>query len=282
MSGTTAEPAVLVTGASKGIGQACAHRLADRGWRVFAGVRSDADADRIRRSGIVPVMLDITNEAMVRAAAEYIEAETAGAGLAGLVNNAGVAVAGPLEFLPTDRLRWQFEVNVVGQLAVTRALLPALRRASGRIVFIGSISGRSALPFTGAYAASKHALEAVADALRVELMPWGLRVSMIEPGVIATPIWDTALKFGEETMAAMPARATELYGRTIEGLKQRALRGRQGRHPDTVARAVEHALTAARPRVRYVVGRDARMRLLFQRLPVRVRDRIIARALKRL
>jgi NAD(P)-dependent dehydrogenase (short-subunit alcohol dehydrogenase family) len=273
---------VLVTGASKGIGEACALRLARAGYRVFAGVRAAADGERLRAAGLTPVPLDITDPGQVEAAARFVAAETGAHGLAGLVNNAGIAVAGPLEFLPVSALRHQLEINVIGQVAVTQAVLPALRRARGRIVFIGSVSGRSALPFTGAYAASKYALEAITDALRIELMPWGLHVSIVEPGVIATPIWDTSLALGEELIASMPPSAVELYGSRLDGLRKRALRGRSGRDPDDVAQAVEHALSARRPRTRYLVGMDARLRILFLLLPTRLRDRIIAEAVKRL
>jgi NAD(P)-dependent dehydrogenase (short-subunit alcohol dehydrogenase family) len=272
----------LVTGASKGIGEACATRLARRGWRVFAGFRDPADGERMEAQGLVPVPLDVTDAGQIADAARTVEAATGEHGLDGVVNNAGIALAGPLEFLPIDRLRQQLEVNVVGQLAVTCALLPALRRARGRVVFIGSISGRSALPFTGAYAASKFALEAIADSLRVELMPWELRVAIVEPGVIATPIWETSLGFSEGLLAEMPPEAMKYYGAKMPGLRKRALRGKDGRDPDDVARAVEHALTARRPRLRYVVGTDARLRLAFQRLPARLRDRIISAAVNRL
>jgi len=277
-----ATTSVLVTGASKGIGEACALRLARRGWRVFAGHRDAADGERLAGLGLVPVPLDITDSDAVAAAARTIEDATGGGGLHGVVNNAGIAVAGPLEFLPVDALRRQLEVNVIGQVAVTQALLPALRRARGRIVFIGSISGRSALPFTGAYAASKYALEAVTDALRIELMPWGLRVAIVEPGVIATPIWETSLGLGEALLSSMPPEAMVHYGASMPGLRKRAQRGKEGRDPDDVARAVEHALTARRPKLRYVVGTDARIRLALLRLPTRLRDRLIAEVVKRL
>lgn len=274
--------AVLVTGASKGIGLACTRLLTAKGFRVFAGHRVDTDAERLRNEGATPVRLEVTNADHIAAAGDLIEDATGGAGLDGVVNNAGIAVAGPLEFLPVADVRRQLEVNVVGQVAVTQAVLPALRRAGGRIVFIGSIAGRSALPFTGAYAASKFALEAIADSMRVELLPWGLDVSVVEPGVIATPIWETSLAFGEKLLEAMPPETLEYYGSAINGLRNRALRGKLGREPDEVARAVLHALTAPNPKVRYVVGSDARRRLLFERLPARIRDRIIAAYVKRL
>ena len=278
-------PAVLVTGAAKGIGEACVLRLAQHGHQVFAGVRRAQDGAglRTRAPGIVPVLLDVTDSAQIAAAATLIEQQTGQAGLAGIVNNAGIAVAGPLEFLPVTELRRQFEVNVIGQLAVTQALLPLLRRARGRVVNIGSISGRSTLPMTGAYSASKHALEALSDALRVELLPWGLHVAVVEPGVIATPIWQTSIAAAEHTMAAMPARAIEYYGAILDALKENLGNNAQsGLPPDRVARVVEHALFSSRPRTRYLVGRDARMRLLLEKLPDRWRDRLIARKLERM
>ena len=275
---------VLVTGASRGIGEATVLRLARAGWCVFAGVRRDEDGAALRSAGgaIVPVRLDVTDEAQVAAAAATI-AEHARGELHGVVNNAGIAVAAPLEYLPVQELRRQLEVNVLGQVAVTQALLPMLRRAQGRIVFVSSISGRSALPFTGPYAASKHALEALADAWRVELLPWGLHVALIEPGVIATPIWQTSIDAAERLLAGAPAELEERYGRTLGALRRRALRGTSGLPADTVAVAIEHALSAAAPRTRYLIGRDARLRLWLERfLPDRVRDRLIARQLERL
>jgi NAD(P)-dependent dehydrogenase (short-subunit alcohol dehydrogenase family) len=277
---------VLITGASKGIGRACALRLHRLGMRVLAGVRSERDGEALRAATsdlLVPLRLDVTSEDDIAAAASRVDALTGGEGLHGLVNNAGVAVAGPLEFLPPAELRRQLEINVVGQVAVTQALLPAIRRARGRIVLIGSVSGRSALPFTGAYAASKHALEAVADALRVELRPSGIDVVIVEPGVIATPIWATSIETGMRLRAAMPPELERLYGARLDGIRRRAERGMGGLPPDVVARAVEHALTSRRPRTRYLVGRDARLRVALRLLlPDRWRDALIERALARL
>ena len=278
--------AVLVTGSAKGIGAAVTERLAELGFLVFAGVRKHADADRWRREWpgqVEPVLLDVTSTDTIVAAVRHIEETLGDRVLYGLVNNAGIAVAGPIEFLPVDELRRQIEVNVIGQIAVTQAVLPLLRISRGRIVNIGSISGRSALPLTGAYAASKFALEALTDSMRVELMPAGIDVSIIEPGVIATPIWETSLKHADEMIKRMPVAAFEYYGRVIEAARARALDGGQkGLPPRAVADVVVHALTARKPRTRYLVGKDARLRMLFQRLPDRVRDRIIARQLARL
>jgi NAD(P)-dependent dehydrogenase (short-subunit alcohol dehydrogenase family) len=261
---------VLVTGASSGIGAACAERLERRGWRVLAGVRREGAAPR----GTEEVQLDVTDAAQIQAVAEQVEE------LHGLVNNAGIAVAAPLEFLPVENLRRQLEVNVTGQVAVTQALLPALRRGRGRIVFIGSIAGRSALPFLGAYAASKHALEAIADSLRIELSPWAIGVTIVEPGSIKTPIWTRSAHRADELLDTMDKRVDELYGRNIARFRRIALkRGSAGAAPERVAEVVEEALTASRPLTRRLVGRDARIRAGFELLPDRLRDRVYKRVL---
>jgi NAD(P)-dependent dehydrogenase (short-subunit alcohol dehydrogenase family) len=278
-------PVALVTGASTGIGNATAHRLMRAGWRVFASVRRQEDADRVAREsngGITPLLFDVTDTAGIAAAARRIDEDCGAAGLRALVNNAGIAIAGPLEFLPLDELRRQLEVNVTGHVAVTQAMLPTLRRASGRIVFVGSIAGRSALPFTGAYSASKFALEAIADSWRVELRPWGIRISIVEPGVIITPIWDTASRAAEINIARMPKDVSKYYGRAIAGLKRKLERGMKGQTPEVVAEVIERAITSRRPRARYLVGNDARMRIMLGKLPTSVRDRILVEGVKRL
>ena len=247
---------VLVTGASSGIGAACAVRLRDRGWRVLAGVRQEGAAPE----GTEEVRIDVTDPP----ALELGE-------LHGLVNNAGVAVAGPLEFLPPDELRRQLEVNVVGQLRMTQVCLSALRAARGRVVNMGSISGLNALPLLGAYAMSKFALEAMTDALLVELAPWGIHVAIVEPGTIKTPIWT-------RERPDPPPEARALYGARIDSFRKLAVqRGGAGASPELVADVVEHALTSDKPRTRYLVGRDAKLRARVERLPDRLRDRIIVR-----
>ena len=193
-----------------------------------------------------------------------------------LVDNAGIAIAAPLEFLPPEELTRQLDVNVVGQLRVLQAFLPALRRARGRVVLMGSIGGRSALPFLGAYAMSKFALEAMADSLRVELAPWGMHVALIEPGTIATPIWSKPQRRVDE----LPPEAAELYGVRAEKFRRlAAARSSEAVPAVEVAKAVAHALTAARPRTRYVVGPDAKRRARVQMLPDRLRDRVLTRFL---
>jgi NAD(P)-dependent dehydrogenase (short-subunit alcohol dehydrogenase family) len=265
---------VVVTGASSGIGLASALRLARAGWRVFGGVRTDADATAVREQGIEAVALDVTDAAQIASAAEVVGPE-----LQGLVANAGISIAAPLELVPLDELRRQLEVNVVGQVAVLQAFLPALRRTQGRVVLMGSIGGRSALPFLGPYAASKHALEAFADVLRVELAPWGIAVSIVEPASVKTAIWTKGAAQADVMREGISREADELYSARIERFKAVALKRGPGIDPDVVARVVEHALTASRPKARYLVGRDAHMRAWIERLPTRVRDRVLAKAL---
>jgi NAD(P)-dependent dehydrogenase (short-subunit alcohol dehydrogenase family) len=265
---------VLVTGASSGIGHASAVRLARAGWRVYGGVRSEADADALHARGVEPLQLDVTDAAQIEAAAEAVGPE-----LGGLVDNAGIAIAAPLELVPLDELRHQLEVNVVGQVAVLQAVLPGLRRARGRVVLMGSIGGRSALPFLGPYAASKHALEALADSLRVELRPFGVAVSIVEPGSIATPIWRKGADRAQELSEGFEPERAALYAPAVARFREVALSRGPGVDPDAVAEAVEHALTASRPRARYLVGRDAHIRAWVERLPTRLRDRVLARAL---
>jgi len=251
---------VLVTGASSGIGAACARRLAARGWRVLAGVRTPGEAP----DETTELLLDVTDpDAIASLSFDRLD---------GLVDNAGIGIAAPLEDLPLDEFRRQLEVNVVGQLAVTQAVLPALRAARGRIVIMGSIGGRSALPFLGGYAMTKHALEAMADSLRVELAPDGIAVSIVEPGNIATAIWTKP-----QPLAGL---VSERYRERIDRFRSvAAARSSKAAPVDSVAVAVEHALTAQRPKTRYVVGRDARIRAAIERLPDRVRDRVYRRAL---
>jgi NAD(P)-dependent dehydrogenase (short-subunit alcohol dehydrogenase family) len=257
---------VLVTGSSTGIGAACATRFAGRGWRVLAGVRKPGDAP----AGTEEVLLDVTDGDAIADAAGKVER------LDGLVDNAGIAVASPLEHLPLAELRRQLEVNVVGQVAVTQAFLPALRAARGRIVIMGSIAGKSSLPFLGGYAMSKHALEAMADALRVELGPDGIHVCIVEPGTIATPIWTKPQPVAD----SLDEEAIARYGGRIEAMRAKAAeRAARGASTDAVAAAVEHALTAERPKTRYLVGRDAKLRAAIEKLPDRLRDRVIVNAL---
>ncbi len=277
--------AVLITGASTGIGEACALRLDRGGFRVFAGVRKPADGDALRAKAsprLAPVLIDVTDQPSIDRVRDELTAALAGQGLAGIVNNAGIAVAGPLEFVPLDRLRQQLEVNVTGQVAVTQAFMPLIREGRGRVVFMGSVSGRLSSPFFGPYAASKYALEAIADALRGELRPWRIHVAIVEPGSIATPIWEKGNATADELERTLTPEAHSLYDAAIAALRAAVDdTARRGIPADAVARSVEHALTSRRPKTRYLVGTDARIQaVLAACVPDRLRDGLIARQLK--
>jgi len=258
---------VLVTGASSGIGADCAARLVRAGWKVFAGVREQGSAP----AGTEELLLDVTDAGQIEAAAGAV-----GERLDGLVDNAGIAIAAPLEHLPLEELRRQLEVNVVGQLAVAQAVLPALRAARGRIVIVGSIAGTSALPFLGPYAISKFALEAMADALRLELAPDGIHVSLIRPGTIATPIWSKPQPLAD----TLSEDALKRYGSRLDALRKfAAARAANAAPVESVSKAIEDALTSQSPKARYLVGRDAHIRAAVELLPDRIRDRVVSRAL---
>jgi NAD(P)-dependent dehydrogenase (short-subunit alcohol dehydrogenase family) len=277
--------AVVVTGASTGIGAACALGLDRLGFRVFAGVRRATDGAALQRQAsplLTAVAIDVTDAASIAGAARTVSAVVGDAGLAGLVNNAGIAVPGPLEFLPIPDLRRQLDVNVVGQIAVTQTMLPLLRAARGRIVNMGSIGGRMATPFLGAYGASKFALEALTDALRVEVRPWRIHVAIIEPGAIATPIWQKSGAEADRLERALPPEAMRLYGKALEALRKGAAHAERGAiPPDAVVAAVVHALTAPKPRTRYVIGQRAKVQALIAHwMPDRARDRLLTRFLR--
>ena len=274
--------AVVITGASTGIGEACALHLDKLGYRVFAGIRKAADGESLRRRGserLVPVRLDITDETEVAQAARNVVAALGAGGLAGLVNNAGIVVGGMLEFLPLAALRRQWEVNVVGQIAVTQAFLPSLRKAPGRIVNIGSLSGLISSPFTGAYCASKFALEALTDSLRLELRPWRIHVAMVEPGYIQTPLLKKSLTAEEALRGQLPAAALQLYGPYLRAVRDATERdAAKAASTEVVVKAVVHALTARRPRTRYSAGPYSGLEIRLGRaLPDRWRDALIAR-----
>lgn len=276
--------AVLVTGASTGIGQATVERLTADGHRVFAAVR---DLSTVADHPLVtPIRLDVTSDEEARAAAETVRAALGVSKLRGIVNNAGIAVGGPLEFLALDELRRQLEVNVVGQVSVTQAFLPVLREhgvADPRIVFISSIAGHVAPPFMSPYAASKFGLIAVAESLRRELLQWGFKVSVISPGNVITPIWEKGRQSVAEITANAPKAAMELYGdhfAALSGVMDDA-EGR-GVPASRVADRARHALFAKRPRAEYIVGPDAKQMLIASKmLPTAVFDRLILREIGR-
>ena len=271
---------VLVTGASTGIGRAAAVYLAERGFRVYAGYRKREDGEALSAlsSKIMPVQLDVTDADQVAAAARTV-AEVSGGSLGGLVNNAGITMPGPLEGLPLDKIRQVFEINVFGALAVTQACLPMLRRVPGRIVNISSINGRIATPFNAPYAATKFALEALSDGLRLELHRWNIRVSIIEPGAIESDIWDTSWHRAVNNFADLRTEAREHYAGVAEKLAERGPRMPQRAIPaERVAAVIHRALTARRPKARYLVGRDAKLAAFLKWItPDRVADALLLR-----
>ncbi|MCK0177085.1 SDR family oxidoreductase [Mycolicibacterium sp. F2034L] len=268
-------PTALVTGASRGIGRAIIAHLAAQGWDVIAGVRNDRDAAEASAldERITPVLLDVTDPDQVAALPTLLPAT-----LDAVVNNAGIAVAGPVETVSPGDWRKQFEVNVFGQIAVTQAVLPKLRQSRGRVIFVSSLNGQIAMPLLGAYSASKFALEACADALRVEVRPWGIAVVVVEPAQTDTDMWRGADDMVRETEAAMPAHQRDLYARHLAGMKKFVPAARKLAVPtEKVVAVVDRALTANRPRARYAVGVGPKAQLaLMTNVPTAVRDRVLA------
>jgi NAD(P)-dependent dehydrogenase (short-subunit alcohol dehydrogenase family) len=275
---------IVITGASTGIGKACALALDRQGFRVFAGVRSEEARRNLQVQAsprLLPLRIDVTDAASIAAAAEAVNQTAGHLGLAGLVNNAGIAVPGPMEGVPIDALRRQFEVNVIGQVAVTQAFLPLLRKARGRVVNISSVNGGLALPYMGAYSASKFALEALTDAMRIELRTWDIGVSAVEPGPIDTPIWDKSLAAADELAGRIPPEVLALYDADLTAIRQAVDRSiRRAAPVDRVVKAVVHALTARRPKTRYYLGWDVRICFKgVKMLSDRLRDRIICKVI---
>jgi len=268
-------PSVLVTGAARGIGRAIVDHLASTGWDVIAGVRTDQDADAITKAHpqrVSAVILDITDAGHIAKLAKSLPER-----LDAVINNAGIAVAGPVETVSPDRWREQLEVNVIGQLAVTQAVLPQLRKARGRVLFVSSVNGRIATPMLGPYSASKFALEAAADALRIELRAWGISVVLIEPAQTDTDMWRTAEDMALEVEAGMSPAHRDLYAKHIVGMKKFVPRARKMASPtDKVVAVVEEALTARRPKARYVVALLPKIQtVLVTNMPVALRDRLM-------
>ncbi|MCP4093762.1 MAG: SDR family oxidoreductase [Planctomycetes bacterium] len=279
---------VLVTGASTGIGRAIATDLATVGMQVFGTVRRKEDAKALTSATpegaepIIALMMDVQDTTSVRAAAAKVEEHLGEGGLWGLVNNAGISVASPLEYVSEEAFQLQMDVNLTGVLRCVQAFMPLLKRCSGRIVNISSMSGRVAFPMVGAYCTSKHALEGLSDALRLELGVHGMEVSIIQPGSIATPIWDRSRARAADLMKRLPEHGIAEYRQMIDqALETTESNGEDGADPQLVADVVRHALTAARPRTRYQVGKDAKILLFLRRwlLSDRRLDKLIRRNL---
>jgi len=267
---------VLVTGASRGIGRITALHLARGGWEVVAGVRKEEDGKALESEGdgrIRSVVLDITDDKQVDALGEVLPER-----LDAVVNNAGIVVGGAVETVAVDDVRRQLEVNVVGQLAVTQKVLPRIRAAQGRIVFVSSVSGRISTPMTGIYSASKFALEAMADALRLELRPWHIPVVLVEPAQTDTDLWRAAMDILESEVARLSPEHRALYAGHIEGQRKSIPRSQKMASPaDGVATVVAHALATRRPKARYVVGAVPKaMASAVGLMPARLRDAVLA------
>jgi NAD(P)-dependent dehydrogenase (short-subunit alcohol dehydrogenase family) len=272
MSGT-----VLITGTSSGIGRACAEEMARRGYRVLAGVRRPEDGEDVRALSpdrIEPIILDVTDLDAIAALPERVGGE-----LAGLVNNAGMANAGPLEYLPVEEIKNQLDVMLLAPFALTKAMVPALRASRGRVVMIGSIGGRTSLPFMGPYNAAKAGVDGFANSLRQELRPFGVHVALVEPGAIKTRIWAKGIEAGEKLRESLPEQGRRDYGDRIANMRKAAEESdRRGVPPEKVAKAVTHALTADKPKTRYLVGPDARVQALLRAgLSDRALDRVLGR-----
>jgi NAD(P)-dependent dehydrogenase (short-subunit alcohol dehydrogenase family) len=271
-------PSVLISGASRGIGRATALRLARSGWTVYATVRQAADGEELVSEAaghqVVPLQLDVTKDADIAALDEALPEH-----LDAVVNNAGIVVSGPLETLSADDLREQFEVNVVGAVALTNLVLPRLRQARGRIVFVSSLSGLVSTPMTGAYNASKFAIEAIADAWRLELRPWGVKVVLVEPAMTDTDLWRNAPETLEADASELSAEHRDLYGKHLDGMRKVIPRIQKLAKPvDTVTATIERALTATRPKARYPVGVDVRVQAALSGVtPTRMMDALNGR-----
>lgn len=268
--------AVLVTGAAGGIGRATVQALTQRGFQVYAGVRDTGDVDFGR--GVTAVPLDVTEPEAIRAAAKEISARQKGDGLRAVVNNAGVIVQGPLELVPAAEIHRQFAVNVFGPVEVTAAMLPLLRAGKGRVVNISAPTARIPVPFAGPIGASKAALESFSYASRLELAPWGIHVVIVVPGSVDTPIFKKADAAAEQALATEEPERVALYAGQLEAVGA-SLAGRKSAPPQTVAKTIVRAIEARRPKPRYVANSDARAFDLVARLPLRMRERMLARTL---
>ena len=271
-------PVVLITGASTGIGQHCATYLAQAGLIVLAGHRSDKAARELSdlHANIHPVRLDVTNPEDILAARHWVESRFKNHPFGGLINNAGIVVGGPVEAVPLSQWRTQLEVNLLGHIQVIQTFMPLLREHRGRIINMGSVAGIQTLPFISPYSVSKFGLAAISDALRVELRPWGIQVSLIEPGSVRTPIWEKSTQSLETSMNGWPAHLQALYSPALHQVKAASHQSAQKSiHPEAIAKAVHHALTARHPKSRYPIGMETRLRRYMSWLPDRLKDWII-------
>lgn len=279
---STDKKSVVITGAASGIGRSSVARLVEAGWHVFAGVRKPADGQKLQSEfgdDLTPVIMDVTDRSSIASAAEQVSAHLQGRGLDGLVNVAGIGMVRPVEYASADDIKEIFDINVFGQIAITQAFLPLLRKARGRIVNISSVGAHIAIPFGGLLNASKAAFGILSDTMRLELRPFGIRVATIEPGAIATPAVKKTLGDIDEVIAKLPVQGAHQYGEMMKTFVRRGYdREMNGSSPDVVALAVRHSLTSSHPRIRYRVGKHARLlSTLLKVLPDRILDELLLR-----
>ena len=272
---------VVVSGASTGIGAATALHLAAKGFQVYAGVRREEDGEALAArtlGGLTPIRFDITDAATISAAAETVGGAVGKSGLAGLVNNAGVVKPAPIEFQPLDDFREQLELNLVAHVAVTQAFLPLIRRGGGRIVNIGSIGGRLVLPVHGAYSASKFGMEALSDALRLELRQWGIHVCLVDPGATDSAIFGKTLAEIDGLQGRLGDEGYRLYAEQIDAVRRMVVKtAADAAPPEEIAKAVAHALTSKKPKSRYLAGHGAEAAATLARLGDGLKDRAVAK-----
>jgi NAD(P)-dependent dehydrogenase (short-subunit alcohol dehydrogenase family) len=283
MSSTTDRGFVVVTGTSTGIGEATALHLVEKGFHVFAGVRQEADGDALRKQApqrLTPLIVDVTDEAAIAAAAAAVTKIVGDRGLAGLVNNAGIGVPAPIEFQPMADFREQLEVNLFGPVAMIQAFLPLIRRAQGRIVNVGSIGGMLVLPINGAYSASKFGMRAISDALRLELRQWNIHVSLIEVAPVKTAIFGKSFAALDELEGTIGTDGFALYEKQIAAIRKAVEDAAASADPPVViAKAIHHALTSDKPKTRYLAGHGGKQTAIAAALPDRARDRALVHEL---
>jgi len=285
MNRNTTKKYVLITGASTGIGEASALEMANNGWYVFAGVRKKEDGEKLQEKAgraIIPLILDVTKKEDIKEAEKRVQEIVENIGLAGLVNNAGIAIPGPLEILPIEDIKQQIQVNLLGVIVMIQTFLPLIRVSQGRIVVIGSNSGFWCEPFLSIYGATKFGLEGIVDALRLELRPWNINVSIIEPGCIRTPIYEKSRESISKLQDKTPIEKQNLYAKAINALLSSVdIAEKIAVSPEKVAKAVRHALESRRPKTRYRVGIDSKIEsFLIKFIPDHLRDYIIRKLMR--
>lgn len=267
---------LLITGCSTGIGYGAAVYFAQKGYKVFAGVRKESDVERLKKAcaEVHPLILDVTKETDIQTAVELISSQVEG--VFNLINNAGIAVAGPMEFVSLEDYRRQFEINFFGLVAMTKACLPLLRKTQGRVINVSSVAGRVASPFLGPYSASKFAVEAVSDALRREVAEHHVRVILVEPGPIQTPIWDKGLSSKDESLTTLPPHLEKVYGKAIDHFRKYVAQAAETALPiESVLKVFEQALESSSPQHRYMISKESLLINLVPLIPSRWVDRIM-------